>query len=86
MRRNHLDRWGRRKHPNRYNAIALRAMLVDDIVHARPLGGPDEVGCAFTIGACDKIARKQRCSVDEAFQSILDEGESLTGRSYQVLG
>lgn len=74
-----LDEWGKRKHPNRYTPKELRAMLVDDGRNRRTLGGPAEKGCAFLIGACDRIAKADRIPVDDVFVSIVDEIQSLTG-------
>lgn len=86
MRRRRHDRWGKRKHPDRYDPADLRAMLVDDIVNTKPMGGPGEFGCAFVIGACARIAKAEHKPVDDVFQSILAEGASLTGTTALPLG
>ena len=74
-----LDDWRKRRHPNRYSAEALHAMLLDDLVHHRPLGGPGERGCAFLIGACQKNARHRGVTPDAYFQALLAEGTAITG-------
>lgn len=80
LRRNpYGDPWGRRRHPYRYNARALRAMIVDDLVHTRPPGGPMEVGVAFLLGACQKVAKADNSTVDEAWKSMLTEASSILG-------
>lgn len=76
-----LDNWRRRRHPDRYSPDELHAMLLDDYVHNRPLGGPMERGAAFTIGACQRIARHRGVSVEDYFQMLLAEGAAKTGRT-----
>lgn len=73
------DPWGKRRHPNRYGAKALRAMIVDDLVHYRPPGGPMEIGTAFLIGACARIAKQERKPVDEVWTSLLAEASAELG-------
>lgn len=76
-----LDPWRRRRHPNRYSVEDLHAMLLDDYVSNRPLGGPMEQGAAFLIGACARIAHHRGITTDEYFEALLAEGAALTGRS-----
>ena len=81
-----VDRWGRRLVPSEYTTEAIRAMLVDDIVALRPLGGPDELGAAWLIAACALIAKRERKLVDDVFKSILAEGASAAGHTNLALG
>lgn len=85
-RREKHDPHGKRKYPYRYSTKALRAMLVEDIVALRPLGGPGEVGAAWLIGAVDAISRRTGTHPDEVFKSILAEGASITGHTNLALG
>lgn len=78
--RKHLDPWGRRRHPYRYDPDTLHRMLVDDATHNRVFGGPGEWGAAFLIGACEKIAGHRRTTVEDYFKALLAECASLTGR------
>lgn len=73
------DLWGHRRHPNRYSARALRAMIVDDLVHYRPPGGPGDFGVAFLLGACAKVAKADGVPVDEAWKSMLAEASAHVG-------
>jgi hypothetical protein len=73
------DPWGRRQHPYRYDAKALRAMIVDDLCAYRPPGGPAEKGAAFLLGACQRVAERDRCSVDDAWKSMLAEASAKLG-------
>lgn len=68
-----------RKHPHIYDADDLHAMLIDDYVSHRPLGGPGTKGAAFLVGTCEKVAAVRGVTVDAYFQALLAEGVALTG-------
>lgn len=74
-----LDPHHRRQRAGRYSPDVLHAMLLDDLVHHRPLGGPMERGTVFTVEACARVAKHRRCSVDDYFEALLAEGASITG-------
>lgn len=74
-----LDPHHARKHPHAYDAETLHAMLIDDYVAHRPLGGPAERGAGFLIGACQKIAYARGVTPEVYFQALLTEGAALTG-------
>lgn len=74
-----IDPHHNRKHPHSYDADDLHAMLIDDYVSHRPLGGPGTKGAAFLIGACQKIATVRGITPEQAFQALLSEGVALTG-------
>lgn len=74
-----LDPHHRRLHASRYSPDVLHAMLLDDLTHRRPLGGPMERGALFTVEACARIAKHRRCSVDDYFEALLAEGANVTG-------
>lgn len=80
-----LDRWDKRRHPLRYSPDVLHAMLLDDYVHHRPLGGPGERGAAFLIGACAKIAKTRGVKPDDYFKALLAEGAEVTGSTAVAL-
>lgn len=81
MRGRKLDPWRDRKRAARYSPEDLHAMLIDDYVAGRPLGGPMEDGALFLIEACARVAKRRRVSVDDYFEALLAEGASLTGRT-----
>lgn len=68
-----------RRHPHVYEADELHAMLIDDYVSHRPLGGPGTKGAAFLVGACEKIAAVRGITPEQAFTALLTEGTALTG-------
>lgn len=74
-----------RKRAGTYDADVLHQMLLDDLVAARPLGGPMERGALFTIEACQKVAAYRRVSIDDYFQALLAEGAVKTGRTTVAL-
>jgi hypothetical protein len=80
-----LDPWDRRRHPYRYSPEVLHAMLLDDLVHHRPPGGPDERGVAFLLGACQKVAKDRRCTVNDYFEALLAQAASMTGSTAVAL-
>jgi hypothetical protein len=74
-----MDPHHQRQHPHAYDADELHAMLIDDYVTHRPLGGPGVRGAAFLIGACEKIAAVRGITPEVYFQAFLAEGVALTG-------
>lgn len=74
-----IDPHHNRKHPHVYDADDLHAMLIDDYVSHRPLGGPGARGAAFLIGACQKIAAVRGLTPEQVFTGLLIEGTALTG-------
>lgn len=81
MRQARLDPHHKRRRAGKYSPDDLHAMLLDDYVHGRPLGGPMERGAVFTVEACARIAADRRVKVDDYFQALLAEGASKTGRT-----
>lgn len=75
-----MDPHHRRKRAGAYDTDTLHAMLLDDYVHARPLGGPMDRGALFVVEACAKIAAYRRVTVDAYFEALLAEGAAKTGR------
>lgn len=80
-----LDPHHARKSARTYHADELHAMLLDDLVMARPLGGPMGKGALFTVEACAKIAAYRRVGVDDYFTALLAEGAAKTGRTTVAL-
>lgn len=80
-----LDPHHRRKPADRYSPDVLHAMLLDDLVHHRPLGGPMERGAQFTVIACARVAKARRVPVDDYFQALLAEGAAVTGSTSVTL-
>lgn len=78
-KRNYGDPWDRRRHVNAYSNRALREMLVDDLVHYRPPGGPMEPGALWLVLACASIARTERRPVDDIWEGLLDEASNKLG-------
>jgi len=69
----------RRKHPSRYTSIELRAMLVDDGIHRRPLGGKNEAGLRWFTDAIARIAADERKAQEDVFAEIRTEIAATTG-------
>jgi hypothetical protein len=85
MSRRKLDPHHARKRAHRYDADTLHAMLLDDYVHNRPLGGPMEKGAVFVVEACAKIAAYRRSTPNDVFEAILAEGAAQTARTTVTL-
>lgn len=79
MRAPRHDPWRNRKRAGRYSPEDLHAMLLDDLAHQRPLGGPMERGALFTMEACARVAKARRVPVDDYFEALLAEGATRTG-------
>jgi hypothetical protein len=81
MARQKLDPHHARKRAHRYDADTLHAMLLDDYMHNRPLGGPMERGAVFVVEACAKIAHTRRSTPNDVFEALLAEGAAATART-----
>jgi hypothetical protein len=66
----------------KYSADDLHAMLVDDGVKYRPLGGDGMSGVQWMMDALTRIAAYRRIEVDLAFAAVLEDVEAQTGRKW----
>lgn len=76
----------RRTDVSYYSADELHEMLVDDAVKHRPLGGPGQRGVQWMHDALARIAAQRRIPIEAAYNAVLDDLHSRTGRRWLVIG